>query len=155
MQRGEKLAVAETSAGGALNSALTDIAGSSKWYAGGAVPYTSVAKAALCGLTAADVEREGSVSAFTAREMAQGIRSRLGATWGIGETGIAGPQAGRRTPKPAGITYLAVFGVVSGQQILREQEVQTDLTDRIANKQAFTLAALALVLEAMPVPDVH
>src|SRR5207249_2202824 len=73
LARGEKVAVAETSAGGLINHALTDIAGSSKWYLGGAVPYTTNAKAALCGLDPAAIEAEGSVSAYTAREMARGI----------------------------------------------------------------------------------
>jgi PncC family amidohydrolase len=149
LARGEKVAVAETSAGGLVNHALTDIAGSSKWYAGGAVPYTTVAKAALCGLDPEAVAAEGSVSAYTAREMARGIRGRLGAGWGIAETGIAGPQAGRRSPKPAGVTYLAVAGEVTGRAVEREREIATGASDRLANKEAFAAALLGLLLETI------
>jgi len=149
LARGEKVAVAETSAGGLINHALTDIAGSSKWYLGGAVPYTTGAKAALCGLDPAAIEAEGSVSAYTARELARGIRHRLGAAWGIGETGVAGPQTGRRSPKPAGFTYLAVAGAVNGREIVREREFSSGQSDRLANKSAFAAATLQLLLETM------
>src|SRR5581483_3922480 len=150
LARGEKVAVAETSAGGLINDALTDLPGSSKWDLGGAVPYTTAAKAALCGLDAAAIDAEGSVSAYTARELARGIRRRLGAAWGIGETGIAGPQTGRRSPKPAGFTYLAVAGELDGRAVERAREFSSGRTDRRANKEAFAAAALELLLAAIP-----
>lgn len=108
-ERGETVATAESCTGGLLGSRITDIAGSSAYYLGGAVCYTAAAKSALAGVDPAVIRAHGEVSEEVARALAEGIRERFGATWGIGVTGILGPSGG--TPeKPVGTVHLAVAG---------------------------------------------
>lgn len=105
--RGETLAVAESCTGGLLGSRITDVAGSSAYFLGGAICYTAKAKSELAGVDPALVAANGEVSEQVARALAEGIRVRFGATWGVGITGIAGPTGG--TPeKPVGTVHLAV-----------------------------------------------
>jgi nicotinamide mononucleotide (NMN) deamidase PncC len=73
----------------------------------------------------------------------------FGAAWGIGETGIAGPQTGRRSLKPAGLAYLAVQGPTGRERIA---EVQTGHDRRVENKQSFALAALRLLAAELVAP---
>jgi PncC family amidohydrolase len=144
--RGETVAVAESAAGGRIADLLTDRAGSSAWFSGGVVAYSNSSKQRIGDLTAEQLAALGAVSAETAQALAEGARRWFGATWGVGETGIAGPQTGRRSRKPAGLTYVAASGP-AGQRVGRE--VTTGQDDRAANKHAFALAALALLRDAL------
>jgi PncC family amidohydrolase len=141
----ETVAVLESGAGGRISDVLTNRPGSSAWYAGGAVAYSNASKEKLAGLTSEQLRELGAVSLGTAQALADGARQFFGASWGIGETGIAGPQTGRRSSKPAGRAYLAVSGP---NQKRLAVEVTTGLDDRQANKQAFALAALQLLLRS-------
>lgn len=105
--RGETLATAESCTGGLFGSRITDISGSSAYYLGGGVCYTAAAKIALAGVDEQLIREHGEVSEPVAIALAQGIRERFGATWGVGITGIAGPTGG--TPdKPVGTVHIAV-----------------------------------------------
>ena len=105
--RGETLAAAESCTGGLFGSRITDVPGSSAYFLGGAVCYTAEAKTALAGVDPELLRAHGEVSEEVARALAEGIRARFGATWGVGITGIAGPTGG--TPgKPVGTVHLAV-----------------------------------------------
>jgi PncC family amidohydrolase len=150
--RGETLAVAESATGGLILSLLTDVPGASAWLHGGIVAYTNAAKAALLGVPATVLAAHGAVSARTAQEMARGARRLFGATWALGETGIAGPQTGRRTTKPAGLSFIAVFG---GRDAASIDQVQRYLLanpgDRASVKRAFAEAALALLHDTLGV----
>jgi nicotinamide-nucleotide amidase len=73
------------------------------------VAYAYDAKVRLLGVDRAELEARGAVSEAVARQMAEGARSRLGATWGLGTTGIAGPGGGTET-KPVGTVWLALAG---------------------------------------------
>ncbi len=144
--RGETLAVAETAAGGLIAATLLSVPGASAWFLGGCVAYSSRAKSAWLGLAAgAPALREGAVSEPAALAMAAGVREALGATWALAEAGIAGPQTGRRSSKPAGMAWLAVDGPASCTQLLH-----TGLDSRHANQQAFAAAALRLLLATIP-----
>jgi len=110
LARGETLAVAESSTGGLILSLLTDIPGASGWLGGGVVAYTNASKQHVLGVTATTLAIHGAVSGETAMEMARGVRELFRATWALGETGIAGPQTGRRSAKLPGLTYIAVHG---------------------------------------------
>lgn len=142
--RGETLAVAESSAGGRICDLLTDRPGSSAWFMGGLIAYSNLSKQRVAGLTAEELAQRGAVSPETAAALAAGVRHLFGASWGVGETGIAGPQTGRRSSKPAGLSYVAIIGPGNVQAT---REVTTGLDDRAANKRAFALAALALLVE--------
>ncbi|HSQ21586.1 MAG TPA: CinA family nicotinamide mononucleotide deamidase-related protein [Coriobacteriia bacterium] len=106
-QRGRTLAVAESCTGGLVAAALTDIAGSSDVFLGGAVAYANDAKGTLLGVAHDLITRYGAVSDETARAMAAGVRERLHADIAVAVTGVAGPGGG--TPeKPVGTVWFAV-----------------------------------------------
>jgi nicotinamide-nucleotide amidase len=107
--RNQTLATAESCTGGLLGSRITDIAGSSAYYLGGVVCYTAAAKTQLAGVDPESIREHGEVSEPVAIALANGIRERFGATWGVGITGIAGPGGGTET-KPVGTIHLAVAG---------------------------------------------
>lgn len=107
--RNQTLATAESCTGGLLGSRITDVAGSSAYYMGGAICYTGAAKSAMVGVDEALIREHGEVSEPVARALARGARERFATTWGVGITGIAGPTGG--TPdKPVGTVHIAVSG---------------------------------------------
>jgi len=101
------LATAESCTGGWLGKRLTDIPGSSENYLGGVISYTDAVKHRLLGVDEVLLEDPGAVSEPVAREMAQGVRGAIGADYGVGVTGLAGPD-GDGSGKPVGLVYLAV-----------------------------------------------
>ncbi len=109
LERGETLAVGESCTGGGLGGRLTAIAGASHWFVGGAITYSNEAKTALLGVDATIIARHGAVSQRCVAQMADGARRITGATWGVGITGIAGPDGG--TPdKPVGLVWIGIAG---------------------------------------------
>ncbi|HEY0370387.1 MAG TPA: CinA family nicotinamide mononucleotide deamidase-related protein [Thermoanaerobaculia bacterium] len=109
LARGETVSTAESCTGGLLGSRITDVPGSSAWFLGGAICYTSTAKTDLAGVDPALIRENGEVSEPVALALARGARSRFNTTWGVGITGIAGPTGG--TPeKPVGTVHIAVAG---------------------------------------------
>jgi PncC family amidohydrolase len=142
--RGETLAVAETTAGGLISSTLLAVPGASAWFLGATVAYSPAARAVWLGLAPDAFAPHGAVSEPAAAMMAGAVRRTLGATWGLAETGIAGPQTGRRSAKPAGLAFVAVTGPVS-----RTRELRTGLEDRSANQAAFARAAIELLAWAL------
>jgi len=106
---GRTLAVAESCTGGMLGGMLTDAAGASDYFLGGVVAYADAAKTSLLGVDAGLIARRGAVSDPVATAMAEGVRDRLGADWGVGITGIAGPTGGS-AEKPVGLVFIALAG---------------------------------------------
>jgi len=101
------IATAESCTAGLLAGRLADRPGSSAYLLGGFVTYANQVKQQLVGVPAELLETVGAVSAEVARAMADGARQRLGTTYGVGITGIAGPGGG--TPdKPVGLVHLCV-----------------------------------------------
>jgi nicotinamide-nucleotide amidase len=105
--RGETLAVAESCTGGGLGQALTDIPGSSAYFWGGVIAYDNRVKLQLLDVDPNSLAEQGAVSHAVAQQMAVGVRSRLGTTWGLSITGIAGPDGGTPT-KPVGLVYIGL-----------------------------------------------
>jgi nicotinamide-nucleotide amidase len=101
------LATAESCTGGLVAERLTSIAGSSRSFVGGAVVYSDELKTKFAGVDPKLIEQHGAVSAEVAKALAEGIRSKTGATTGVGITGIAGPSGGTEE-KPVGLVYIAV-----------------------------------------------
>jgi nicotinamide-nucleotide amidase len=104
------LATAESCTGGLLASRLTGIAGSSRYFLGGAVVYADALKGIFADVVPDMVERDGPVSEPVARALAEGIRSRTHASIGISITGIAGPGPGTGADegKPLGLVYIGI-----------------------------------------------
>jgi len=141
--RGETIAVAESSAGGLISAALLARAGASAYYFGGAVLYTRRSRRLLTALSADDTAGKRSSSPPYALLLARHQRERFRASWGLAETGAAGP-AGNTYGDPAGHSCLAVDGPVVLERLLR-----TGQDDRQDNMLAFALAALELLEQAI------
>jgi nicotinamide-nucleotide amidase len=101
------VATAESCTGGLLAERLTRIPGSSAYFLGGVVCYSNDLKTAWADVPMELIESKGAVSPEVAQALAQGIRRRIGATLGIGITGIAGPSGGS-PEKPVGLVYIAL-----------------------------------------------
>ena len=142
-QRGETIAVAESSTGGLIAAALLALPGASAYFLGGAVVYTQVARRALLNLP--DISTLGMRASTQpyALLLAQTARQRFSATWAVAESGATGP-AGNRYGDPAGHSCIAVAGPVE-----RSVTVETGSADRVANMRAFAQRALALLAEAL------
>jgi nicotinamide-nucleotide amidase len=146
-QRGETVAVAESSTGGLIAAALLAVPGASAYFLGGAVVYTRRARQLLMDLPNPAVTGMRSASEPYALLLAQTSFKRFDATWGISETGATGPT-GNPYGDPAGHSCLAVAGSVEKVMTLRTGE-----SDRLQNMEAFACASLSLfaqVLAAQP-----
>jgi nicotinamide-nucleotide amidase len=90
--RGETVATAESLTGGLVCAVLTGVAGSSAVVRGGLIVYASELKVRLAGVNGRTLAEHGAVHPLVAEELAEGARDTCGATWGIGLTGVAGPD---------------------------------------------------------------
>jgi PncC family amidohydrolase len=133
--RGDTIAVAESSSGGLLSAALLAVPGASAYFLGGVVAYTLPSRLELLGMPREEVVRSSEQSALF---LARAAQRRLDATWGLAETGAAGPTG------PAGRTFVAVTGPL---EVARS--IETGIPDREANMRAFAMEALTLLAEAL------
>jgi PncC family amidohydrolase len=140
--RGETVGVAESAAGGLIAAALLAVPGASAYFRGGAVVYTGHARAGFLRLPAVLTDLRPDTEPYAAL-MAQTVRDVLATTWGIGETGAAGPT-GSRYGDPPGHVCVAVSGPVA-----RSATVRTDLAERVLNMESFAAEALRLLLSAL------
>jgi len=109
LQRGERLATAESCTGGWIGQCCTAIAGSSNWFDRGFITYSNEAKQDMLGVPCQTLRSEGAVSEATAGAMVQGAIARSRAQWALAVSGIAGPTGG--TPaKPVGTVCFAWAG---------------------------------------------
>jgi nicotinamide-nucleotide amidase len=142
--RGETIGIAESSSGGLISAALLSVDGASAYFRGGGVIYTAQARQGLLDIPIplpSPIER-ASTEAYAAL-VANTIRRRLDANWGIGETGATGPT-GNRYGDAAGHCCIAVAGPTA-----RVITVETGSGDRVANMRAFSKRALELLAEAL------
>lgn len=140
-ERGETVAVCESSAGGLISAALLSVPGASAYYVGGGVVYTREARRGLLHVPEDIVTMRASTEEY-ALIMARLVRDRLNTTWGICETGASGPT-GNRYGDDAGHVCFAVAGPVE-----QAATIETGSPDREANMWQFASGALAL-LEAV------
>jgi nicotinamide-nucleotide amidase len=106
--RGWTLAVAESLTGGLVAAELTSVPGASRAFRGSVTAYATDLKRAVLGVDATLLEQRGAVDAQVAAQMAAGVRTALGADWGIATTGVAGPDA--QDGQPVGTVFVAVAG---------------------------------------------
>ena len=142
---GRRLAVtAESCTGGWIAKALTDIAGSSDWFAEGFVTYGNDAKVRRLGVPRSVLRTSGAVSRATARAMALGALERSGAQISVAVTGIAGP-GGAVPGKPVGTVWLA--WAVKGPRAIRvSAELRRFRGNREAVRRKTVRAALSGLL---------
>ncbi len=143
IERGETVAICETTAGGLVSAALLAVPGASRYYRGAAVTYTGVARSSFLDIDLDDHPGVRSSSEPYAQLIAETIRERLGATWGIGETGAAGPT-GNPYGDAAGHTCIAVVGPASHVETL-----ETGDDDREANMWRFARRTLEAFEEVL------
>lgn len=106
-ERGQTLAVAESCTGGLIGHKITQVAGSSAYFLGGAVAYSNSLKERFLGVSRETLIQFGAVSPETAIAMADGVRRVTAADYTISVTGIAGPSGGT-ADKPVGTVYVGL-----------------------------------------------
>src|SRR6202040_3851412 len=116
--RDATLAVAESCTGGLLAERITSLSGSSRYFLGGAVVYSNELKTQFANVPKALINQHGAVSREVAAAMAEGIRKRCLASYGVGITGVAGPTGGTEE-KPVGLVYIALAGEEGTQVVER------------------------------------
>ncbi|KAK4172871.1 hypothetical protein QBC36DRAFT_304115 [Triangularia setosa] len=104
--------VAESLTAGGVMAALTSVPGASAAFRGGVVTYATPLKQTLLSVDANLIAREGVIHADVASQMAEGARKTttydktLPTTWGIGTTGVAGPD--KQDGKEVGTVYIGI-----------------------------------------------
>jgi nicotinamide-nucleotide amidase len=141
--RRETIAIAESSTGGLISSALLSVAGASVYFLGGAVVYTLKARRSLLDIQDEAVKGMRGASEPYALLLARTARERFASTWALSETGATGPTGNRYGDAP-GHTCIAISGPVE-----RAITIETGVSDRVANMRAFAAAALDLLAQSI------
>lgn len=140
---GETVAIAESLTGGLVSAAMTEVAGASVVVRGGVLAYATDLKSQVLGVDEMLLGRVGAVDADVAAQMASGVRSLMGATYGLATTGVAGPD--RVDGKAVGTVYVAVVGPASSRV-----KALSLSGDRGQIRALSVLAALALLADELP-----
>ncbi|GMT41646.1 MAG: CinA-like protein [bacterium] len=142
-KRNETLAVAESCSGGGIGQLITSVPGSSNYFLGGLIVYSNEVKIKQLGVPKAIIEKHGAVSRETAIAMAECVKRKFGADYGLSATGISGPGGGTKD-KPVGLTFVALsgHGVNSCRRLLFHH-------DRRINRERTAFEALHLLLERL------
>lgn len=139
---GQTVATAESLTAGLVCATLTDVPGASAVVRGGLVVYATDLKATLAGVDPAQLAEHGAVHPEVAAQLARGARARCGADWGVGLTGVAGPDP--QDGVDPGTVYLAVQGEPGCTG--RKLEISGD---RGAVRAASATAAMELLREQL------
>lgn len=146
--RRQTVAVAESSTGGLVSAALLAVPGASAYFLGGGVIYTPRARHRLLGLRREDVAGLRGASEPYACTLAETVRARFSATWGVGESGATGPSGNPYGDLP-GHCCLAVAGPAGTVS----RTLETGEADRVGNMLAFSQEVLALLLAQVSAVD--
>ena len=143
-ERSETISIAESSTGGLISSTLLAVPGASAYYVGGSVVYTSTARELYLGINFDDHPGMRSASEPYAALLAKTSRNLFNTTWGLSETGAAGPT-GNAYGDNAGHTCVAV----SNENIELGSTIKTGDNDREGNMQSFAITALEILQKAL------
>lgn len=142
--RSMTLAVAESCTGGLLAERITSLSGSSRYFLGGAVVYSNELKTQFANVPKKLIDQQGAVSREVAAAMAEGIRKRCLASYGVGITGVAGPGGGTEQ-KPVGLVYIALAGEEGTQVVERNFPGDRKRIRQFATQQALEMIRRALL----------
>ena len=142
-EAGRTVAVAESLTGGQLAAAITAVPGASAVFRGSVTAYATDLKATLLGVDPELLARAGAVDAEVARQMAEGVRSRLGADFGLATTGVAGPLP--QDGKAVGTVFLGL-SVVSGTVEHKVERSVIEAPHYVGDRAAIQRQAVAGVL---------
>jgi nicotinamide-nucleotide amidase len=140
IRRGETVATAESLTAGLVCATLADVPGASAAVRGGFIVYATELKADLAGVDRALLAEHGAVYPEVAAQLAEGARSRCGADWGLGLTGVAGPDP--QDGVMPGTVHVGLAG-----EVVREIRTLRFAGDRAAVRQSAVRAALDLLGE--------
>lgn len=138
--RKETLAVAESCTGGLVSHLLTNVPGSSDYFLFSGVTYANEAKTRILGVLPETIEKYGAVHEKTVKEMAEGARKAVGATYGLATSGVAGPDGGT-DEKPVGTVCIGLAtpdSVFTGRRLF-------PFGGRLIKKQMFAAVALDML----------
>ncbi|MEM6856437.1 MAG: CinA family protein [Pseudomonadota bacterium] len=142
--RGERIAVADGATGGLIMASLLTVPGALDFFKGGGVVYSFKARNVLFDLPREAYDGMISASEDYALLQARAIRDRLGAQWGIAESGSAGSSK-----HPMGVVSGRSVAAIAGPEVERVAVIETASDDRIANMEAFTRNALDLMEDTL------
>jgi PncC family amidohydrolase len=142
-QRKQTIVIAESSTGGLISAALLAVPGASAYFLGGAVVYTRQSRRLLLDIPDAALDGMRPSTEPYALMMARSAQQRFSSTWALAETGATGPTGNRYGDK-AGHSCIAIAGPAE-----KSMTLETGATDRLANMDAFTAAALKFLLETI------
>ena len=146
--RGEKVAVADGATGGLIMASLLTVPGALNFFKGGGVVYSFKARNVLFDLPRDAYDGMVSASEDYALLQARAIRDRMGASWGIAESGSAGSRK-----HPMGVVSGRSVAAIAGPDGVEEVAIlETDSDGRIDNMQAFTRNALNLLEQIVTRP---
>ncbi|HEY6434758.1 MAG TPA: CinA family protein [Acetobacteraceae bacterium] len=142
-QRGETIAIAESSTGGLVSAALLAVPGASAYFLGGGVIYTRFARSAFLEIPDPLPDGMRASTGPYAALLARTVRERCKASWGLGESGATGPT-GNRYGDAAGHSCIAIDGPVA-----KAVTLETGSADRVGNMRRFSAAALEMLYAAL------
>ena len=131
-QKNMTVATAESCTGGLLSALITSVSGASSVFGLGVCSYAPEAKVNTLGVNAATIEKYGTVSEFTAKEMAENIRKLANADIGLSVTGVAGPESSEN--KPVGLVYIALSS--QNETITKQLNIENNGRDFIRENAA-------------------
>lgn len=145
----QTIAVAESSAGGLISAALLAVPGASRYFLGGAIVYTQIARRNLLHLESLPASVRSSTEPYVLIH-AQTVRAQFDATWGLAEAGAAGPPnaqgRGNRYGDAAGHSCFAIAGKIGFNPIEAAMTLETGKAERMQNMRAFAEGALQFLL---------
>jgi len=137
--RNQRIAVADGATGGLIMASLLTVPGALEFFKGGGVVYSFKARNVLFDLPRDAYDGMTSATEEYALLQARGIRDRMGASWGVAESGSAGSSK-----HPLGVVSGRSVAAIVGPNVERVAVIETQSDDRIANMESFTKNALDL-----------